>query len=257
MLEVERRKRGHAITCIEPEAITIESWDATWEKVHQTQEWGKYPPEELIRFIATNFHKAPDRKAVRILDLGCGSGACIWYLAREGFTVYGIDGSKTAIQKAEQRLREENLRGEFRVSDIIRLPYPPSFFDCAIDVCSIQHNRFSMAKRIVKEVYRVLKPKGRFFSMLVAAGSWHEPFDTKGYVHFYKLSEVIQLLDPFKIISVEASTRTYGNMKNYVAHWVISAKRVCQLQVESRFKTVCARMPQKINVVSRAPFSPS
>ncbi len=76
----------------------MNSWDPVWEDIYASREWGKYPPEELIRFIARTFYAVPDRKAIRILDLGCGSGAATWYVAREGFSAFGIDGSPSAIR---------------------------------------------------------------------------------------------------------------------------------------------------------------
>lgn len=39
------------------------SWDSVWEKIFQEQEWGKYPGESLIQFIARNFYKM-DRKNI-------------------------------------------------------------------------------------------------------------------------------------------------------------------------------------------------
>jgi len=45
-------------------------WDKTWDNVFLKKEWGKYPPEELIRFIARNFYEVKNRKKVRILDMG-------------------------------------------------------------------------------------------------------------------------------------------------------------------------------------------
>jgi len=62
------------------------SFDPVWEEVFRAQEWGKYPPEHVIRAVARNFYKAPDRKAVKILDIGSGPGANTWYVAREGFS---------------------------------------------------------------------------------------------------------------------------------------------------------------------------
>src|SRR3990172_5598605 len=118
----------------------LNSWDSCWEVVYQTQEWGKYPPEELVRFIARNFYKVPKRKEVKILDLGCGTGSATWYIAREGFSAYGIDGSETAIKIVKQRFQNEKLNGDFKVGDIIKLDYPDSFFDCVVDVMSLLHN---------------------------------------------------------------------------------------------------------------------
>ena len=97
------------------------SWDPVWEEVFRAQEWGKYPPEYVIRFVARSFYGAPDRKAVRLLDLGCGPGACTWYMAREGFSAAGIDGSETAICRCAERLRNERLAADLKVGDYVVL----------------------------------------------------------------------------------------------------------------------------------------
>ena len=51
------------------------SIDPIWEEIHSRQEWGQYPSEHVIRFIASNYYRALDRNAVKILDFGCG-GDC-------------------------------------------------------------------------------------------------------------------------------------------------------------------------------------
>ena len=47
-------------------------WDKGWDKIFSTVEWGKYPGEELIRFIARNFYAAPNRKDIEYLRLDVG-----------------------------------------------------------------------------------------------------------------------------------------------------------------------------------------
>src|SRR5262249_61470196 len=97
------------------------SWDPVWEDIFRSSDWGKYPPEELIRFVARNYFRAPDRKQVKILEVGCGTGANVWFAAREGFDAYGIDGSPTAIRKAEQRFQKEGLTATWKVGDFVKL----------------------------------------------------------------------------------------------------------------------------------------
>jgi 2-polyprenyl-3-methyl-5-hydroxy-6-metoxy-1,4-benzoquinol methylase len=83
------------------------SWNPIWENIFLAQNWGKYPEESLIQFIARNFYET-DRRGIRILEIGCGPGANIWYLSRENFNVYGIDRNKTAINIAKRRIEEDH-----------------------------------------------------------------------------------------------------------------------------------------------------
>ena len=202
----------------------MKSWDSAWENIFRSQEWGKYPPEELVRFVARNFYKVPDRSQIKFLDLGCGTGACSWYLAREGFSVHGIDGSSTAIEKANKRFEEENLKGYFKVMDFIKIDFPDNYFDAVIDLCSIQHNQINNAPIILKEIKRVLKPNGKFFSMVIAKNTYEASLNGKGYVHFYSLKEIKNLFKIFKILSVEKSERTENNMKDEIIHWIVACE---------------------------------
>ena len=43
-----------------------------WDSIFSSKEWGRYPSEDLIRFIARNFYKAEKRSSIKILELGCG-----------------------------------------------------------------------------------------------------------------------------------------------------------------------------------------
>lgn len=95
----------------------MKSFSEEWEKIHSTQEWGRYPSETVIRFIARNYYKT-EREKIKILDFGCGAGAHTWYLAREGFDVYAFDGSKSAVDKAEKYLEADGYKNvHFAVMD--------------------------------------------------------------------------------------------------------------------------------------------
>jgi ubiquinone/menaquinone biosynthesis C-methylase UbiE len=205
------------------------SWDDVWEKIFSSQEWGKYPPEELIRFIARNYYKVKDRKKVRILDLGCGTGAATWYIAREGFSAFGIEGSETAVKIAKGRFKREGLEGEFRVGDFINLDcYPDAYFDCVIDVTALQHNKIENIKKILKGVSRILKPDGKIFSMMInnrtkLDNEETSPFHKRGFFHLFDKEEIKNMFKDFNNLSIELSERT--DRGNLLSHFVISAEK--------------------------------
>lgn len=139
------------------------SWDATWEDVFRNRDWGKYPSESLIRFVARNYY-SKSRNEIKILEVGCGTGANLWFIAREGMQAYGVDGSATAIEKAKARMDEESVKVNLKVGDIIKLDYPDNYFDAVIDVECLSHNSIENCKKIFSEINRVLKPQGKFYS---------------------------------------------------------------------------------------------
>lgn len=153
-------------------ATKTSGWDPAWEEVFKKQEWGKYPPEHVIRFVARNWYKAADRKSVALLDLGCGPGAVTWYMAREGFAVRAIDGSRTAIERLRARLAQEGLTADARAGDYLALPWADASCDGAVDNVSLCCNSFESCRRAVAEVYRVLKPGGRFQSANFTPRTW-------------------------------------------------------------------------------------
>jgi ubiquinone/menaquinone biosynthesis C-methylase UbiE len=220
------------------------SWDPVWETVFSNQEWGKYPSEDLIRFVARNFYKAPNRKEVKILEVGCGPGANLWYMAREGFTVYGIDGSKTAIQRANDRLNKEcpGWNGTLVVGDITQLPFQDGFFDAVIDLEAISCNSYEAAKQIYSEMARVTKPKGKMFSRTFATGSWGDqtgenvgynawivsegPLLGKGYTRFTALHDIEDLITGFVVTEIELISKTANGRQHEIKEWVIIGEKI-------------------------------
>lgn len=196
-----------------------------WEKIFSERGWGCYPEVSVVRFIAKNFYSftREDRSKIKILDLGCGTGNHVWYLAREGFRVYGIDGSKTAIKSAKKRLTYEGLKTELMVGDIARLPYGDNFFDAVIDSAAIQHNCLQNIGVIVHEVYRVLKPGGRIFSMLVAKDE-----NLKigfGQTYFLNKREIYKLFADFSELTINYYQHTRGVDHHMHKSWLVEAKK--------------------------------
>jgi 2-polyprenyl-3-methyl-5-hydroxy-6-metoxy-1,4-benzoquinol methylase len=93
----------------------------------------RYPYHAVVSFVFRSFGNVADRSSVRLLELGCGAGNNLWFAAREGFDVAGIDGSVTAIGFAKERFAQDELRGDLRVGCFSALPWEDDSFDAVID----------------------------------------------------------------------------------------------------------------------------
>ncbi len=100
----------------------------------------------------------------RILDLSCGQGRHSLELARRGYKfIEGLDRSRYLIQRAKVQAKKECLNVKFREGEARMLPYRPDTFD----VIFILGNSFGYFEtvnddlRVLREVFRVLKPWGR------------------------------------------------------------------------------------------------
>jgi SAM-dependent methyltransferase len=218
------------------------TWDPVWNSVFANQVWGKYPNEDLIRFVAANYYGVPRRADVRLLEIGCGPGANLWFLAREGFPVFGVDGSDTAIGQARTRLDREvpGWSGELSVGDMGSLRFPDESFDAVIDNDAICCNSWASSQAIYAEAWRVLKKGGRLFSRTLGAGTWGDgvgervgrdawlcsegPLLGKGLCRFTSAENAAELVgDGFEIETLELSERTMQNRTRRVRELVIHA----------------------------------
>ena len=148
-----------------------------WENIYSKKEWGKYPSEAVIRFIARNFYNAADRNAIKVLELGLGTGANLWFCAREGFRVSGIEFTKSGIEFFQKRMRAENLSDKIdKISQGDYLEKLDEFedegFDAIVDVCSLACNDLQKTRQIFAKALKKLKIGGKFYSSTIAAGLW-------------------------------------------------------------------------------------
>jgi ubiquinone/menaquinone biosynthesis C-methylase UbiE len=137
-------------------------WDKkAWDRIFKKE--GN--PFTIFHKDMTKIVKFFKRKNVkRVLDLGCGTGRHLVYLAKHSFDVYGIDISKHGIEIAKKWLKKENLKVHLKIGDIYkRLPYKDDFFDAIVSIKTIHHGKIASIRKLIKEMERVLKPKGLIF----------------------------------------------------------------------------------------------
>lgn len=213
-----------------------------WEKIHSEQEWGRYPSEIVIRFVARNFYQA-QRNQIKILDFGCGGGANTWYLAREGFDVYAFDGAPSAIKNAEAYLQREGYCAvNFDVMDGIAITYEDNFFDCVIDNVCIYANTFENIVKMYEQTYRVLKNGGKLFSscfgtrtagygigVCLEKGTYKDIEDGmlsgRATAHFYEVEEFENVLKKTGFRNVHVDTMTYTDNGVLIEMFIAKAEK--------------------------------
>jgi SAM-dependent methyltransferase len=217
-----------------------------WDEIFKNREWGSYPPLSLVRFIARNYYSAADRSRVKILEIGSAAGANLWYLAREGFTVFGIDGSITACKKAEQRLSQGGYSariGNILVGDYYNKidNFKEDYFDAIIDVESLCCNSFQKSQKVIIKLLKKLKPRGKLFSCTFAKGTWgldaelvdhhacypiEGPMANEGFNRFTTEDEIPLLYQPpgAKIVTVQRQ-ELHLTKEHKVSEWLIEVQK--------------------------------
>ena len=139
------------------------TFDPVWEQKYSDGHAQNYPWDCVVSFIFRHAPRNMPREKIKILEVGFGTGANLWFAAREGFSVAGVEGSKSAVQQAKQRFAKEELEGDLRVGDFTQLPFDNEEFDLAIDRGALVCVGRTGQKNAIREIHRVLKPGGKFF----------------------------------------------------------------------------------------------
>jgi len=126
-----------------------------------------YPNEALIQFLASRYfdRPVPERRGIRVLEVGCGSGSNLWMMAKEGFDTFGIDSSPEGIALARNHLQDKwGVAATLTVGSFTDLPYADAYFDAVVDVVSLEVLNLADSAVALQEIRRVLKPGGACFS---------------------------------------------------------------------------------------------
>jgi len=201
-----------------------------WDKVYSTNQMTMWEPQQsIVQFVNRFIKKRVGYKSYQVirdfkkcLDLGCGNGSAVHFLAKNDFDTYGIDISKDAIDIGKEYLKEENLKAELKVASCDNLPFEENSFDFITCFGVLDHVETSIAKKSIEEVRRILKPKGLFFITLCSISS--SLFDKgektgkhtyvleegpeKGQIqHYFDIEEIQELLEGFDIIDIRHSIK--------------------------------------------------
>jgi SAM-dependent methyltransferase len=108
-------------------------------------------PPELVAFVAKAL-------AGRALDLGCGTGTNVVYLAQHGWDATGVDFVPQAIARARRRAARARVAARLLVADVTQLPDLGTPFDLALDMGCLHSLSRKQRPAYARELIARLRP---------------------------------------------------------------------------------------------------
>lgn len=147
--------------------IKSKGWNWNVVKGSEANFW-RTPSVEVF-YLASRWQ---DLGFQKILDLGCGLGRHSILLGRQGFKVACFDISEEVIEQVERWARSEKLVFDYRVGDMLSLPYADDSFDAILCYNVISHTDTDGVRRVIGEISRVLRPGGECYLTLCSKDTW-------------------------------------------------------------------------------------
>lgn len=147
--------------------FNTQKWDDLYKNANSL---ARYPHEQLVTFAMKNFPRGG-----KILDLYCGAGRHMKFLAENGFKAYGCDVSEEGLLRCEKFLKEYDMKAEeLSLSNGSIIPFKSDFFDGLFSIGSLMYGTKEQIEQNAKEIHRVLKKGAKAYLNLRS---------TKDYCH--------------------------------------------------------------------------
>jgi SAM-dependent methyltransferase len=126
--------------------------------------WEGGPRDELVKLVESG--RLDPSSGPRAIDLGCGSGANVVFLAERGFDVTGVDFSPVALDKARALAGARGVaeRTRFLEADLTAptIAGVDGLFDLVVDYGTIDDFRGDGRLAIARHPARLTRPGGHF-----------------------------------------------------------------------------------------------
>jgi ubiquinone/menaquinone biosynthesis C-methylase UbiE len=154
---------------------------------------------------------------MKVLDIGCGTGAQLVQYQKVMCQVFGVDMSPSMLKRAKLKLGE---RADIRQADATKLPFPDNHFDMVL-LTTVLHEMAPLVRlRVLNEARRVLKESGRILII-----DFH-PGPLKGVK-----GRIIKIV--INIAELFAGREHFKNSRQYLASGGIPALiDECKLEIE-------------------------
>ena len=144
-------------------------WDQTYRDP-QTPPWDTGRPSTQLRLLL----ESGSVKPCRALDLGCGTGTNVIFLAQQGFNTTGVDLSRVAIERAQEKARAADANANFVCGSVLALPNLGGPFEFVFDSGCFHTLAKEQRRTFVEQVLGVTRHGSVF---LLLCGNAKEPLD--------------------------------------------------------------------------------
>ena len=138
-----------------------------WDQIYRRDGRVFLKPVQIVKdFIA----ELKVQGCQNILDLGCGTGRHLVYLAEQGFTSFGLEISHSGVEQANEWLKSVDLNGALTLADMrAPLPYKDNSFDALISTQVIHHAYLQTVRETAREIGRIVRSGGL---ILISVPAW-------------------------------------------------------------------------------------
>lgn len=167
---------------VETDGVIIEEIRQYWNEHIHDLEITKHPVgtkeffHELYEYRFEKLHyleKIVDFDSYQgkyLLEVGCGVGIDLIRFAKGAAIVTGIDLAETSIELAKRNFELNGVKGDLKAMNGEDLEFEDDSFDIVYAHGVLQYTYD--ARRMIKEIHRVLKPRGQAIMMVYNKYSW-------------------------------------------------------------------------------------
>ncbi len=146
-----------------------------------------------------------DASRGRILDVACGPGIVTAALAAEAREVIAFDLTPEMLRKAEQRCAQAGRKNvTFKEGSAAELPFANDAFDGVATRLSVHH--FQDPRRVLGEIFRVLRPGGTFVLADVVSSENKEDADLQNAIEMLRDPSHTRMLSRSELLSMVEDT---------------------------------------------------
>lgn len=223
-------------------------WEQMFDWIHSRGGRRIYPNETVVTWVLG--YARTDHEKKSILDVGCGWSQCLQLFMNEGFDYFGIDVTDRGF--VEDAFIEANgwqNKVDLSVFTPPKLDFADNFFSHGMSTEALHLNASAeLIQDMIDEIYRVLKPGGRFLATVMRPDYWYMP--TGGatwvtdevievnethvekarigarYFVFNDEDHINKYFGKFAKIWIGDEHRIFGEFpEKYISHWIISVEK--------------------------------